>query len=214
MTTTTTTTLAAALIAGVPRYWQASNRSLQPATDGEWLSRADVLSALTAAMDPALSERAGEVLDSLAVLADMADLFSAPLLDDDDRPEMTVALERIVAAVPALLAQNAALRAERDAAITIAETAIAEADTLRAERDEARKQARSNSFAGEGYVFMQQRAEAAEAKVEKLRGALTNLPAVYAHQINTGVREVYDPLQRFYTMESVLAALTTEASHE
>lgn len=37
--------------------------------------------------------------------------------------------------------------------------------------------------------------------------AITNLPAIYAHQINTGVREVYDPLQRFYTMESVLAAL-------
>lgn len=58
-------------------------------------------------------------------------------------------------------------------------------------------------------------AEAAEtalaaerAKTAKLVEALTNLPAVYAHQINTGVREVYDPLQRFYTMESVLAAIT------
>ena len=41
-----------------------------------------------------------------------------------------------------------------------------------------------------------------------IREALFSLPAVYAHQINTGVREVYDPLQRFYTMESVLAAIT------
>ena len=41
-----------------------------------------------------------------------------------------------------------------------------------------------------------------------IREALFSLPAVYAHQINTGVREVYDPLQRFYTMESVLSAIT------
>lgn len=40
-----------------------------------------------------------------------------------------------------------------------------------------------------------------------IREALLSLPAVYAHQINTGVREVYDPLQRFYTMEDVLRAL-------
>lgn len=40
-----------------------------------------------------------------------------------------------------------------------------------------------------------------------IREALFSLPAVYAHQINTGVREVYDPLQRFYTLESVLAAI-------
>lgn len=45
-------------------------------------------------------------------------------------------------------------------------------------------------------------------KLAKLVEALTSLPAVYAHQINTGVREVYDPLQRFYTMESVLTAIT------
>ena len=44
-------------------------------------------------------------------------------------------------------------------------------------------------------------------RLARLEGALTNLPAVYAHQINTGVREVYDPLQRFYTMESVLIAI-------
>lgn len=60
-----------------------------------------------------------------------------------------------------------------------------------------------------------QRADQAEAEVSRLRdrlarmeGALINLPAVYAHQINTGVREVYDPLQRFYVMESVLIAIT------
>ena len=97
----------------------------------------------------------------------------------------------------------------------IAAAAEAEVMRLRTERDQAREQARANSFAGEGYVYMQQRAEAAEARiaaleaqVARMQGALTNLPAVYAHQINTGVREVYDPLQRFYTMESVLAAIT------
>ena len=46
-----------------------------------------------------------------------------------------------------------------------------------------------------------------DAREAALRGALTNLPAVYAQQINTGIREVYDPLQRFYTIESVLGTL-------
>lgn len=43
--------------------------------------------------------------------------------------------------------------------------------------------------------------------ISETRDALLSLPAVYAHQINTGVREVYDPLQRFYRMEDVLQAL-------
>ena len=47
-----------------------------------------------------------------------------------------------------------------------------------------------------------------------IREALLSLPAVYAHQINTGVREVYDPLQRFYLMEDVLRALLTEKPHD
>lgn len=47
-----------------------------------------------------------------------------------------------------------------------------------------------------------------------IREALLSLPAVYAHQINTGVREVYDPLQRFYRMEDVLSALITEKPHD
>ena len=53
------------------------------------------------------------------------------------------------------------------------------------------------------------RADLAAPDLAELVEALTNLPAIYTHQINTGVREVYDPLQRFYTMESVLAALAT-----
>jgi hypothetical protein len=43
---------------------------------------------------------------------------------------------------------------------------------LTRERDEANERARMNSFAGEGYVFMERRAEAAEAKLARLEGAL------------------------------------------
>lgn len=85
--------------------------------------------------------------------------------------------------ITALLVQNAALRAERDELSSKLEVERALTDAVH------------------------RLAKAAEAKVARLVEALTNLPAVYAHQINTGVREVYDPLQRFYTMESVLTAI-------
>ncbi|WWT39563.1 hypothetical protein [Microcystis phage Mae-JY02] len=120
----TPTTLAAALLRDVPHDYNENGERVMLETE--------VLAALSRALDPALTERAGEVV--------------ADLRDDAQwgTPICTEAADLITA----LLAQNAALRAERDA---------------------AREQARSNSFAGEGYVFMQQRAEAAEAEVEKLR---------------------------------------------
>ncbi|WWT39626.1 hypothetical protein [Microcystis phage Mel-JY03] len=122
----TPTTLAAALLRDVPHDYNENGERVMLETE--------VLAALSRALDPALTERAGEVV--------------ADLRDDAQwgTPICTEAADLITA----LLAQNAALRAERDA---------------------AREQARSNSFAGEGYVFMQQRAEAAEAEVEKLREA-------------------------------------------
>jgi hypothetical protein len=61
------------------------------------------------------------------------------------------------------------------------------------------------NFAQEYVDTMRARAEALVKERDELFLALNNLPAVYAHQINTGFREVYDPLQRFYTMESVWA---------
>ena len=100
----TTTKLAETILRDVPRYWQASNRSLQQATDGSWLKRTDVLAALTTAMDPAIAERAGEVLEALR----------------SKTPNMTkghAAMEAGADLITALLAQNAALRAEREAAL-------------------------------------------------------------------------------------------------
>lgn len=93
------TTLAETILRDVPRYWQASNRSLQPATDGEWLSRADVLAALTAALD-GVDERAGEVLSRLR----KADEYEPLGHDGWEAADL----------ITALLAQNAVLRAERD----------------------------------------------------------------------------------------------------
>lgn len=74
--------------------------------------------------------------------------------------------------------------------------------------------------AGEGALeFVMRRTrevalEDAAPDAAAIREALLSLPTVYAHQINTGVREVYDPLQRFYLMEDVLRALITEKPHD
>jgi hypothetical protein len=87
-------------------------------------------------------------------------------------------------------------------------------EELERERREAALDALAAMGQAQGAYEAQLKAEATvatlTAQMEALRGAVLNLPAVYAHQINTGVREVYDPLQRFFTLESVLAAITTE----
>ena len=59
-----------------------------------------------------------------------------------------------------------------DIASPLADEAAGTIYRLTAERDEAREQARMTSFAGEGYAFMEQRAQAAEADNARLRGAI------------------------------------------
>ena len=46
---------------------------------------------------------------------------------------------------------------------------LAEVEKLKAERDELRERVRALSFMGEGYVFVERRAEAADAEVARLR---------------------------------------------
>ena len=97
----TPTDLAAALLRDVPRYEPDnpldSAPSMKDDPQGDWLSRAEVIAALSRALDPAIAEQAGEVVKRLT--------------------DEHVAASRTEAAdlISVLLAQNAALRAERDA---------------------------------------------------------------------------------------------------
>lgn len=95
----TPTTLAETILRDVKRYepdWakEPYDRSeMVESTVGDWLSRDEVLAALTAALDPAIAEKAGEEIESLR------------LWNRDDAADL----------ITAILAQNAALRKERDA---------------------------------------------------------------------------------------------------
>lgn len=89
--------LAETILRDVKRY---SLTQLGPVEGGQWLHYPDVLSAITAAMDPAIAERAGEVLERLQ----KADEYEPLGHDGWDAADL----------ITALLAQNAALRAERD----------------------------------------------------------------------------------------------------
>jgi formate dehydrogenase maturation protein FdhE len=80
-----TTDLAAALLRDVPTRYQ-------PVNGDRLLHESDVLAALSAHLDADLAERAGEAIESLR------------LWNRDDAADL----------ITALLAQNAALRAERD----------------------------------------------------------------------------------------------------
>jgi len=196
----TPTTLAAALLRDVPRFFPDWNREMMMfSPDADYVDIDNVLAALTAALAaavPADLAEAGKVLEGVTPgpwrvgpvddcrVEDANGNEVAQIDGDYNQPETWPLMEanaRFIAwcreGVPALLAQNAALRAK------VAEVEL-ECDRL---HNEFHKQ---------------------KNKVAKLVEALTSLPAVYAHQINTGVREVYDPLQRFYTMESVLTAIT------
>lgn len=100
----TATDIAAALIAGVKLYEPDWNKEpfdrseMVESTVGDWLSRAEVLAALTSALDPAIAERAGELLPDLQISADDGDIDC----------------KEAVSLITALLTANAALRAERD----------------------------------------------------------------------------------------------------
>lgn len=98
---------AEALIAGVPRYdasavmWTLEDVEPKSTADGGWVRYSDVLAALSTALDPAIAERAGEVLERLQ----KADEYEPLGNDGWDAADL----------ITALLTANAALRAERDA---------------------------------------------------------------------------------------------------
>lgn len=112
----TPTTLAAAILRDVPRI---------QAFGGNVLSEDYVLATLTAAMDPALTERAGEVLSRLR----KADEYEPLGHDGWEAADL----------ITALLTANAALRAERDKWMERCgrERAFASSHRIRAEAAEA-----------------------------------------------------------------------------
>lgn len=166
----TTTDLAAALLRDVPRYVQV-NGSLQP-TDGQHgLMRADeVLAALTAALD-GVDERAGEIVSELR---EVAAVFTKDTVFTDAADLIT-----------ALLAQNAALRAE-------AQEMGAGMVTLSHEHSMERA-----------------RANAAEAREERLRGALDAIYEITVEPAETDHKNV-----RGWIEVTARAALTTEADND
>lgn len=161
-----TTDLAAALLRDVPRIWAYSyqvNEATSGAEPEEWktyqtwettdpypllgeeyVAVADVLAALSRALDPALAERVGEVLEALRFSC----LVSAP-----GHSAATVS-----DLLTALLTANAALRAERDALAERLEKEMADCDA--ADRRGKR---------------LSSRLTAAEAREERLRGALQEI---------------------------------------
>lgn len=154
----TPTDLAAALIEDVPI--------------GYWVKRADVLAALSRALDPALAERVGEIA---AVLHHRWQQST-----DYDRTDLDAA-----DLITALLAQNAALRAERDSLLTT-------------------------------WAKSRERHLAAEAKVEKLRGALGHIESLSVHSGGEihGVTAQHWKVAFEEAQDVARAALTTEKRHE
>lgn len=191
---TMTTDIAAALLADVPRYRPEHPGVMVPDINGVWVDHRHVLAALTAALDPALSERAGEVLEGVTpgpwVTGTMLPftVFNPNPKDNDDSGVICDCQEpanaRFIAwcreGVPALLAQNAALRAERD---------------------EYQRLAAAGELAAKECRIWQGQAEAAEAREERLRGAMIQM-----RDDRTDFRHAVH-FRRFIT-----TALTTEAS--
>lgn len=170
---TSTTDIISSLLRGTPRYWNSGE---------EYIHIRHINVALSRALDPALTERTGEVSQATLI----ADGLES--LDWSNTPiGHKVLLRGAVAAlrgVPTLLAQNAALRAERD---------------------EARKQLDAErEFAT---MFRRQRI-AAEAEVEKLREAL----GFYANWDNWMIDEREVSAVDQDEGKIARAALTTEGS--
>ena len=127
----TAETLAAALLRDVPRtnfypFRNSFNEMVVKEDTGEWLFRNDVLAALSRAMSDDLAERAGGVLTDLQKGPEFVYRF---VTSDHAAADLIIAL----------IAQNAALRAERDAAKQIALVSITHGQDVeaRAERLEA-----------------------------------------------------------------------------
>ena len=147
----------AALLAGVPRL--VFTNYGQPE---RFIKEADVLAALTLPDD-----EAGKVLERLRGRPDMIENV------DRLRDEAADLIKRILAqraADAARIREAVKMLDEKDREYNrltndMIERHAARIRELEAERDKSLEQARMNSFAGEGYVYMQQRAEAAEAKL-------------------------------------------------
>lgn len=176
----TPTTLAAAILRDVPRYGTDPDDcdGFIPTPDGAWLDRDEVLAAITAAMDPAIAERAGEVVKALRACANGIGSFKTQKGDFglcDDAADL----------ITALLTANAALRAERDVSNELgrafeedagqqrerAEAAEAERDALRAKV--ARMEGAADRVRAASAIEHARASQfAAEAKVARLEGAL------------------------------------------
>lgn len=177
----TPTTLAAALLRDVPRYACTNAGDMEDDPFGKFLFRNDVLAALTAALD-GVDERAGEVLERLR--AEKSVISTTRTFPSGDERDMVLVphygpnllANKAADLITALLAQNAALRAERDA------LAAGDAEATRLMLG-AQKRMREYKA----------RAVAAEAVAEKLRGA--SIETYYAKQVEWS-RETFGPALR------------------
>lgn len=111
----------AALLKDVPRYDTDPNdyTALIKTDDGDWLSRDEVLAALSRALDPALAERVGEMLeggefDPVSMYEEALGFANGTKVPAKWALWAHSDLVRSRTLITALLAQNAALRAERD----------------------------------------------------------------------------------------------------
>ena len=159
------TDLAAALLRDVARYRLTGyDAGTQPDGAGPYVSHHEVLAALTAALDPALAERVGELLPDLQLAADDGDIDC----------------KEAVSLLSALLTANAALRAERDwwkqddrAAWDKCEERRIAQEAAEAERDKQAKAHEKEIYVwSENYAALERKLTAAEAREERLRGAL------------------------------------------
>lgn len=169
----------------------------------ELVLKKDVLAALTAALDPAIAERAGEVVKALRACANGIGSFKTQKGDFglcDDAADL----------ITALLTANAALRAERDKWMERCgrERAFASSHLIRAEAAEAQ-------------------IAALTARVEGLTGALHNcvgmldcLVAESGRSIEWGqedpfrMGEWFEPEDLAQIKQARAALSTTEEGHE
>lgn len=186
--------LAAALLRDVPRFSLIDGPHhpfMGYATSGEYLHVSDVSSALTRALDPVLTERVVEEVESLR------------LWNRDDAADL----------ITALLTANAALRAERETMIDAAtvQKMLDDAQPIMAEACRGYEEANAD---------LQARLTAAEAEVEKLRGerdallnAGTSLVSALCddHDVMSNVRIVDLINDMAAAIRAARAALTTEA---
>lgn len=200
----TTTTLAAAILRDVPRH--SGCEVIRPVTV---IYEHEVLAALTAALDPAIAEQAGEVLEGVTPGPWVYEytgightvrqpgaynaIFTVNHAGNFEQDARFIAWCR--ESVPALLAQIAALRAERDTVLGM---------YMRSSDEGFRQKAR---------------ADAAEAEVEKLRGALNKLHHAvcgetgFAACVRLDSGKAYPWPALDDADETARAALTTEADN-